>query len=140
MVGLNLAITLALVRSLGERGISIANTVTGFFSFVVLNLLLRKKHGDIDLRPVTIGFLKSVTAATIMGSAAWGIYRLLGGGLGATIPHKLALVFVPIAAAVVVYLLLARLLGMDEARLLLRRRHDADRVPGPDQKDVPPAG
>lgn len=140
MVGLNLAITLALVKPLGERGISIANTVTGFFSFVVLNRLLRKKHGDIDLKPVTIGFLKSAAAAAVMGGAAWGIYRLLGGGLGATIGHKLALVFVPIAAGVAVYLILARLLGMDEARMLLRRRHDARGIPGPDQKDVPPPG
>src|SRR4030095_2408454 len=125
MVGLNLAVTLALVRPLGERGISIANSVTGFFSFVVLNALLRRKHGDIDLKPVTIAFLKSAAAAAVMGGAAWGIYRLMGGGLGDTIARKLALVFVPIAAGVAVYLLLARILGMDEARMLLRRRHDA---------------
>lgn len=141
MVGLNLAVTLALVRPLGERGISIANSVTGFFSFVVLNALLRRKHGDIDLKPVTIAFLKSAAAAAVMGGAAWGIYRLMGGGLGDTIAHKLALVFVPIAAGVAVYLLLARILGMDEARMLLRRRrHDPVGVPGPDQKDVPPPG
>ena len=140
MVGLNLGVTLALVWSLGERGISIANSVTGFFSFLVLNALLRKKHGDIDLKPVTVAFLKSAVAAAIMGAAAWGIYRLMGGGLGDTIAHKLALVFVPIAAGVAVYLILARLLGMDEARMFLRRRHDPSGVPGPDQKDVPPAG
>src|SRR6185369_3255390 len=140
MVLLNLGLTLALVGSLGERGISIANSVTGFFSFLVLNALLRKKHGDLSLKPVTIGFLKSAAAAAIMGAVTWGIYRLMGGGLGATIAHKLALVFVPIAAGVAVYLILARLLGMDEARMLLRRRHDASGVPGPDQKDVPPPG
>jgi len=140
MVGLNLGIILSLVWTLGERGISIANSVTGFFSFLVLNALLRKKHGDLSLKPVTIGFLKSAAAAAIMGAVTWGIYRLMGGGLGATIAHKLALVFVPIAAGVAVYLILARLLGMDEARMLLRRRHDASGVPGPDQKDVPPPG
>ena len=73
-------------------------------------------------------------------AATWGVYHLMGGDLGVTIGRKLALVFVPIAAGVVVYLTLARLLGMDEARLLLRRRHDHRGVPGPDQKDVPPPG
>src|SRR4029079_3409229 len=55
MVLLNLGIILSLVWTLGERGISIANSVTGFFSFLVLNALLRKKHGDLSLKPVTIG-------------------------------------------------------------------------------------
>jgi putative peptidoglycan lipid II flippase len=140
MVTLNLGLTLALVWTLKERGISIANSATGFASFLVLNSLLRRKHGDVDLRPVTAGFVKSVIAGGLMGAAAWGVYHLMGGGLGDTIGRKLALVFVPIAAGIVVYLALARLLGMDEARLLLRRRHDDRGIPGPDSKDVPSAG
>jgi putative peptidoglycan lipid II flippase len=140
MVTLNLGLTLALVFPLQERGISIANSVTGFASFLALNTLLRKRHGDIDLKPIYRGFLKNVIAGVLMGAATWGVYRLMGGGLGDTIARKLALVFVPIAAGVVVYLLLARLLGMDEARMLLRRRHDDRGIPGPDQKDVPPPG
>ena len=127
MVLLNLALTLLLVGRLQERGISIANSVTGFASFVTLNALLRKKHGDLSFKSITTGFLKSLVAGGLMGAAAWGVYQLMGGGLGDTIGRKLAL-------------LLARILGMDEARLLLRRRHDDRGVPGPDQKDVPPPG
>jgi hypothetical protein len=89
---------------------------------------------------VFIGFLRSFAAGALMGAAAWGVYRLMGGALGDTIARKLALAFVPIAAGTAVYLLLARLLGMDEARMLRRRRHDAQPVPGSDQKDVPPPG
>jgi putative peptidoglycan lipid II flippase len=140
MVALNLGLTLGLVWSLQERGISIANSATGFASFIALNVLLRRKHGDLSLKPVTVGFAKSVVAGGLMGAVCWGVYRLMGGGLGDTIARKLALVFVPIAAGVVVYLILARLLGMDEARMLLRRRHGHRDVPGPDQKDVPPPG
>ena len=140
MVALNLGLTLALVWPLKERGISIANSVTGFASFVALNALLRRKHGDVDLGPVTIGFAKSLVAAALMGAACWGVWRLMGGSPGDTIARRLALVFVPIAAGMAVYLTLARLLGMDEARLLLRRRHDHRGVPGPDPKDVPSPG
>ena len=89
---------------------------------------------------MTAGFFKSLVAAALMGAAAWGVYQLMGGGLGDTIGRKLALAFVPIAAGMVVYLLLARLFGMDEMRLLVRRRHDTLGVPGADQKDLPPPG
>src|SRR5207237_404038 len=135
-VTLNLGLTLSLVWSLGERGISIANSATGFASFFALNALLRKKHGDVDLKPVSVGFAKSLVAGLLMGAASWGVYHLLGGGLGVTIGRKLVLALVPIGAGIVVYLALARLLRMDEARMLLRRRHEDRRVPAPDPPDV----
>jgi len=122
MVALNLGVTLALVGRLGERGISVANSATGFVSFLALNVLLRKRHGNLDLKPVTAGFAKSVVAGALMGAAVWGTWRLLGGGTGDTIARKLVLVFVPIATGIAVYLVLARLLGMSEMGRLLRRR------------------
>ena len=140
MVTLNLGLTLALAGRLGERGISIANSVTGFASFLTLNALLRRRHGTVDLRTVTDGFVRSVVAGAVMGAAVWGTWRLLGGGTGDTIARKLVLVFVPIATGVAVYLALARLLGVSEVARLFRRRHADRQVPGPDQKDVPPAG
>jgi len=141
MVTLNLGLTVALVTPLQERGISIANSATGFASFLALNALLRRKHPDLDLKPVRTGFLKSLVAGALMGAACWGVYRLMGGGLGDTIARKLALVFVPIAAGVAVYLTLARLLGMDEARLLLRRRSTSIReTHGPDAGGGNPGG
>jgi putative peptidoglycan lipid II flippase len=140
MVTLNLGITLALVWNLGERGISIANSATGFASFVALNVLFRRKHGDIDLRPVYDGFARSALAASLMGVAAWGTYRLMGGGLGDTIARKVLLVAVPVAVGAAVYFALARLLGMDETRMLLRRRHDDRGLSTADSTDVPRPG
>jgi putative peptidoglycan lipid II flippase len=138
MVALNLGLTLILVWPLGERGISIANSATGFASFLALNALFRGKQGSVDLKPVMFGFMKSLLASVLMGAAVWGVYHLMGGGSGDTIARKFALVFVPIAAGITVYLVLARLLGMDEARLLFRRRHEDRGVPASDPKDVPP--
>jgi putative peptidoglycan lipid II flippase len=148
MVMLNLGLNLSLVFKLGERGISIANSATGFASFLVLNLLLQKRHGRdaggtggiADLKPVYVGFARSVAASAVMGAVAWGVYRLMGGGLGDTIVRKAALVFIPIVAGIVVYLGLARLLGMDEARRLIRRRHETVGIPEPHQEDVPSPG
>jgi len=123
MVLLNFGLTVALVGPLREKGVAIANSVTGLATFVALNVLLRRRHGEIDLRPVYAGLLKGALASALMGGAAWGVLRLMPGAGGATITAKLAAALVPVAAGVVVYLLLARLFRMDEARLL-RRSHD----------------
>jgi putative peptidoglycan lipid II flippase len=124
MVTLNLGLTLALVFRWQECGISMANSATGFASFLVLNRLLVRKHGPLDLGPVYRTFAKSVLAGIVMSASVWGVYHLMGGGLGDTIGRKLLLALVPIAAGIAVYALAARLLGMEEARILVRRRHD----------------
>jgi putative peptidoglycan lipid II flippase len=124
MVLLNFALSLGLVFSLRERGIALANSATGLATFVALNVLLRRRHGGVDLRPVHACFARSLAASLLMGAAAWGAWRLMGGGTGATLGAKLALALLPVAAGLAVYLLAARLLGMEELRLLVRRRHD----------------
>jgi putative peptidoglycan lipid II flippase len=126
MVALNLGLTLALVGPLRERGIAIANSVSGFASFLVLQWLLRRRFADVDLKPVRVLFAKSLVAAAVMAAAAWGAWRLTASVEGATIGPKLVRALVPVAAGIAVYLAAARLLRMDEARLLRRRRADAN--------------
>ncbi len=125
MVLLNFALTMALVWPLREKGIAIASSVTGLATFLALNRLLRKRHGDVDLGPVARTFVRSALASAAMGAAAWGAYRLMLRFPGATIGPQLARALVPIAAGIAVYLALARLLRMDEARFL--RRSDENR-------------
>lgn len=124
MVLVNLGLSLGLVGSLKEKGIALANSVTGLATFLALNALLRRRHEGLDLRPVTLSFLRSLGASVLMGAAAWGAFRLLEGVTAATIPGRLVRVAVPLAAGVAVYFALARLLGMKEARMLFGRRHE----------------
>jgi putative peptidoglycan lipid II flippase len=126
MVLLNLGLTLALVGPLRERGIAVANSVTGFASFLVLGVLLRRRFPDIDFKPVSAAFAKMLAASVLMAAAAWGAWRLTGSLEGATIGPKLVRALVPVAVGIAVYLAAARLLGLDEARLLRRRRPDAN--------------
>jgi putative peptidoglycan lipid II flippase len=126
MVALNLGLTLALVGPLKERGIALANSVTGLASFVTLGLLLRRRFPDVDLKPVRATFVKSMFASIVMAAAAWGTWRLTASVEGATIGPKLVRALVPVAAGIAAYLAVARLLRMDEARLLRRRRPDAN--------------
>ncbi len=126
MVLLNFGLTIGLVWSLREKGIAIANSATGLATFLVLNVLLRRRVEGVDLKPVYAAFAKNVAASAAMGLAAWALWRWLTLQVpGATLGPKLIRALVPVAAGGAVYLLLAWLLRMDEARLLLRRRrHD----------------
>ncbi len=124
MVGLNLCLSLALVGPLRERGIALANSVTGLATFLTLNTLLRRRHEGLDLRPLGRAFIRALLASLLMGGAAWGAFRLMEGLTAATIAGKLVRVFVPMTVGIVMYFLLARLLRAPEARLLFRRRHE----------------
>ncbi len=137
MVFLNLGLSLALAGPIGERGIALANSVTGLATFLVLNALLRRRFPAIEFRPVHGSLLRSLLAAAVMGGAAWGASRLMAGVEGATIGPKLARALVPVGAGVATYAVLARLLLKDELSLLLRRPHDDRRVPAADPPDVP---
>jgi putative peptidoglycan lipid II flippase len=126
MVLLNLVLTVALVGPLRERAVALANSATGLASFVALNVLLRHRHGDVRLASLAGMALRCTLAAAGMAAAARGTWRLTASWGEATIAAKAARALVPVAAGVASYALLAALLRIDEARLLLRRRH-ADR-------------
>lgn len=128
MVVLNLGLTIALVGRLRETGIAIANSVTGLATFVVLNVMLRRRLPDLELRPVYVALAKSALASLLMAAAAWGLWRGLTVAVeGATLGPKLVRALVPVAAGGAVYFGLARLFRMDEALRLLRRRRDEPR-------------
>ncbi len=124
MVVLNLGLTISLVGTLRERGVALANSVTGFVSFLLLNALLRRRHGALDLKPLLGMVLKVLVASALMGAAAWGTWQLTAPWGGATIAAKSARALVPVAAGLAAYGLAVWLLRLDEARLLFRRRHE----------------
>ncbi len=124
MVLLNLVLSLSLVGFLREKGIALANSVTGLATFLVLNGLLRRRHEGLDLGPVGRTLARSAAAGAIMGGVAWGLYLLMEAAVGASFAGRLARVLVPVAAGAVSYFLLARLLGMEEARPSRWRRHE----------------
>jgi putative peptidoglycan lipid II flippase len=126
MVLLNLGLTIALVGPLRETGIAIANSVTGLATFLTLNALLRRRVPGLSL--ATVDLAKCAGASLVMAAAAWGLARWLTLSIeGATLGPKLIRALVPVAAGGAVYFLLARLLRVDEARRLLRRRRDDPR-------------
>ena len=122
MVVLNLALNLALVGPMGESGLALATSVSGFGSFVALNRILRRRRPELDLAPLVPGFLRSFAAAAVMGAAATGVAFLLRVSEATTLWARALPLGAAMAVAMAVYFGLTRLMGMPDALMLLRRR------------------
>lgn len=106
---LNLLIAGALVWPLKQTGLGIANTLTSTLNAVLLIYALRRKMGRLNwsiLRAHVPGLLG---AALVVGLLAWRASEWWQDRFGhETLLHKSAAVFIPIAIAAFLYLLVAR--------------------------------
>lgn len=116
MVFFNLALNLTLVWWFREAGIALATAISGLGSFVILNVLLRRRLPGIDFGPVHRTFALSIVAAAVMGAGAWALHRFVTSRW-----PEFAAVLVPIAAAVAIYAAVARAFRMSEVREVLRK-------------------
>jgi putative peptidoglycan lipid II flippase len=126
MVGLNLALNLALVGPMREAGLALATSITGLATFLILNHLLKRRHPDLEIGRLRNDFLRSLGATAVMGAAAWSFVTWAGPLLptwGKTAFGTRALPLgIAIVISMVVYFGLTRLMGMQDAVSLLRRR------------------
>jgi putative peptidoglycan lipid II flippase len=105
---LNLILAVVLVVPLQQGGLGIANTVTSFCNASLLIYMLRKKLGKLEMEPLRATFLPLAIAGVLAGLLAWFGWRFWEDSLGhKTIALKIGAVFVPAAAAGMVYWLVA---------------------------------
>jgi putative peptidoglycan lipid II flippase len=107
-LGLNLVLAGALVGSLRQAGLGIANTLTAACNVCLLFYALRRKLKRLDCQPV-VAALKPLAAAGVAAAAvAWGAARGWETWVGhAGLWAKVGAVFVPAGLAMVCYWLLA---------------------------------
>jgi len=132
LVVLNIALSLSLVWHplVREAAFGISTTVTSCLHVCISVLLLRPQmKGRIGARAVVGSMLRTAVASAVAGAAAWWLLSRMTGldltGLGVTGARSVQ-VFVPMAGAIAAYLLVARLLGMDEIRWLLARHRQVE--------------
>ncbi len=118
MVGVNLALNLALVWPLREAGLAAATSVSAALQAGVLLVLLRRHVPLKGFAQVVRGAGKTLMATTCMGAAVWGLLALLGPGGGLAL--KAARVLVPTAAGAAVFAGVAAALGSAELKVLYR--------------------
>lgn len=122
---INLGISIAVVGLFKEAGLAAANTVTAGLNTGLLLYALRKKMRRLDFAPLVSIMGRLAASAAGAGLAAWGLVHAWENQYGhSSLPLKIGAVFVPMAAAGVVYLAVAAMLrvpGVAEFLALLRR-------------------
>jgi putative peptidoglycan lipid II flippase len=70
-VFINIICSIALMGPMRHNGLALANSVAAMANFILLFYLLRRKLQGIGTRRIMASFLKTVTAAMVMGIAGW---------------------------------------------------------------------
>ncbi len=125
-VVLNVALNLALVRTIGFKGLALGTAVSAVFNATVLLWILRSRLGGIDGRRIASSFARIGAASLVMGAAAWATDAAIASRLPSRDVGVLALrVVAAIGVALVVLDLAARALHareFSEARNLVLAR------------------
>ena len=117
----NVTTCVLLYPHLGHRGLALAASLAAIANVAVLAIVFRRRHGGVAGHGVGTTFARAALAAAIMGAAAYGLQDLLVGALGVKSTWvRLLEVLLPIAASVGIYVVLLRLLGVEEAAAVLR--------------------
>ena len=125
-LGLNVIFAAALVLRFKQAGLGIANTLSAVMNMALLLYALRKKLKTLDLAALLKPLMALTVAAIIAGVVAWKLEAIWNARLGHyRLWLRLGEVFVPIAAASMVYLAISvvfktghvsELLGMFRSR------------------------
>jgi putative peptidoglycan lipid II flippase len=124
----NLAVNLALVRTMGYGGLALGTALAAIFNAVTLLWLLRNRLGGLDGRQVLVSFVKICVAAAAMGIAAsfgahW-VATVLPGRSSAIRAVRLAIAMALGVAVLIGFARILRIAEFDEAfsRVLRRLR------------------
>ena len=121
-VAVNLVLNLMLVRVLGYRGLALGTAVAALFNATALLWLLRGRLSGLDGRSLALGLAKISAASAIMALAAIATSDWLAGVLpGGGELVKAVRVFTTIGLSVLVLVICARLLRIEEFNEAIRR-------------------
>ncbi len=125
-VVLNLILNFTLIWSLRGAGLAWATAFTAVVQTTVCIFFLVKKTGGLPWQEIVQTLLKSLVATIVMGIACYGSFLLTinhFNNLAEDIIEKLLQIVIPLTVAIVVYYVLAKLLGIREIAMLLRRKN-----------------
>ena len=107
---------------LGTWGIPLATSVVNIAGTAALLLIMRSRLGRIDFGAVTASFVRVTVASVVAAAVAFGVWKELDDAFGRSLAGQLGSLVPALAAAVAVYLGLARLLRVREMQALLSLR------------------
>jgi len=112
---INLVASLVLMGPLKHGGIALALSLSSSIQFCLLAFFLKRRVDNFNLIPVLLSALKCAVSAVVMGTGVLLLYsRFLGGNLGQGLWHVIFNLGGLIAAGVMIYFVVARILGCRE--------------------------
>jgi putative peptidoglycan lipid II flippase len=111
-LGINLAMSLALINVLGVTGLALANTTAALIEMTLLIVMIRKRLGGLDDRRLVLCAVKTALASLVMGLAVW---KFLGVAANTSVVIR---TFGGITIGVGVFAAAAWLLRIEELRVL----------------------
>ena len=107
---------------LGVQGLALGHATSYVFASLVQLVLIRRRLGRIGGRRIAEGIGRTVVAAGLTAGAAWLVARLAGETLGtATIIERSVQVLGAVVVGLVVYVVAAAILHIDEVTLVRRQ-------------------
>ncbi|MFN0279460.1 MAG: murein biosynthesis integral membrane protein MurJ [Pyrinomonadaceae bacterium] len=105
----------------GHVGVALATSTVALVNFVALTLLMRRRIKRLNGRDIFSSLIRIVIASSAMSAAAYGAYHLLTNYFGdKAFTVRLLEAFVPIALGGITFLIVAKLLRIDELEQALR--------------------
>jgi putative peptidoglycan lipid II flippase len=118
----NLIWNLLSFRRFGHVGLAIGTSLAAIVNFSVLAFAFQRSVGGLASRALLAPFARIVAASAVMAAVVWFVSKRVEAGIGGAGMAVFGVkAFLPIAAGALVYFGAARLFGVEEARLLVRR-------------------
>ena len=111
--------SIILMERMGYAALPLANTISTFLNFGMLYYFLRKELGPLGGKSLLSTFWKVLLAGVLMALAAWGSSELLAPLFSPGLTKRIMIVLIPIIIALPVYLGLALLLKIEEAKVFV---------------------
>ena len=123
-VAANLTWNLLTFRRFGHVGLAVGTSIAALVNFFVLAFAFQIQIRGLITRELVLPVLRILAASAVMAAAVWFVssrMELLTVAGSHSVSLFVAQAFVPITAGIAVYFGVARLLGVEEARTLVRR-------------------
>lgn len=127
-LGLNVALNAALFR-VGVWGIPLATSLVNIAGTAALLVVVHRRLGQVDGRALSSSYARIMLASALAAGVAFGAWFGLDEALGRSLGAQVVSVGLGVAAAVVAFLGLARLLRIPELDLLLSMRRRSATTP-----------
>jgi putative peptidoglycan lipid II flippase len=116
---LNICLNAILMYPMRLSGLALATSISGIIGFFVLFYLINKKVKGIELKSLVLFFFKVTLASCGMALVCWWAARITSA-LSVHIAGRIFNLALPVICGIISYIGFSLLLGIDQARSLLR--------------------